>query len=246
MDPGCLSATDNDEVDPACIDGMDNDGDGKIDAMDPGCFNSADSDESDTCPSGATCPVCSNGMDDDTDTFTDFPMDTRCLSPAFPSENLCPAEADLAGQITSVTTTNTLVGKANNFTSHSCQSTTGNDITYALDLPVPVASLTLDTIGSQSPDTILSFRNAACTTQLGCDDDSDPNSARSLLVMTNVAAGLYSVVIDAFGTGATNNAGVTLNVKGVVAPGTACTHPLFASGVLSCPANSTCTSGTCQ
>jgi hypothetical protein len=81
-------------------------------------------------------------------------------------------------------------------------------------------------------------------TTLGCDDDGDPAGNRSLLVVSNVAAGDYAVQVDAFGAG--NNYPVTLHVRGTVAPGTACTDPLFASGVLSCPSATSCTAGTCQ
>lgn len=53
-DPGCSSATDNDETDPplaACTDGIDNDGDGKIDyPADPGCTSATDTDESNPLP----------------------------------------------------------------------------------------------------------------------------------------------------------------------------------------------------
>ncbi|MBU1036912.1 hypothetical protein KKF32_02665, partial [Patescibacteria group bacterium] len=48
-DPGCSSASDNDETDPSvaqCADGLDNDGDGLIDyPNDPGCSSASDNDE---------------------------------------------------------------------------------------------------------------------------------------------------------------------------------------------------------
>jgi hypothetical protein len=227
---------------------MDNDGDGKTDAaQDPGCLGGLDNDETDDCfPTvGPGCPACANGIDDDTDTLTDFPGDMQCLAPSFPSENLCPLDTNLAGQIVGPVTTNTLSGKANDFTSQSCQSSSaGNDISFALDLPVPVATLTLDTIGSTASDTILSLRDGTCVTEIGCDDNGDPASNRSLLTVTNVAAGLYTIIVDAFGT--SSNSAITLNVHGTVAPGTACTHHMFQAGVLACPSGTTCTSGTCQ
>ena len=50
-DPGCASASDDDEADPsACSDGLDNDGDGKIDfPADKGCMAADDDDETDPC-----------------------------------------------------------------------------------------------------------------------------------------------------------------------------------------------------
>ena len=117
---------------------------------------------------------------------------------------------------------------------------------YGLKLPVPVRTLVIDTIGSQSPDTVVSLWNAACTTELVCDDDSDPESSRAIVTANDLPAGDYAIQVDAFGTGTTNNAAFILNVRGTVAPGTACTSELFGTGVLACPAGTTCTAGTCQ
>ena len=81
--------------------------------------------------------------------------------------------------------------------------------------------------------------------QLGCDDDGAPGTDfRSLLTLTDVAAGGYAIQVDSFGS--SNNGAFLLNVKGTVAAGTACTSPLFTTGVLVCPAGTTCTAGTCQ
>jgi hypothetical protein len=54
-DPGCTSASDNDETDPTtpatqCADTLDNDKDGKIDLADPGCTSASDNDETDPPP----------------------------------------------------------------------------------------------------------------------------------------------------------------------------------------------------
>jgi len=228
-----------------CSDTTDNDGDGKTDyPADPGCTSSDDNGETDDCSPtvGPNCPACSNGVDDDMDMLVDYPMDTRCPSASFFVENFCPMEADIAGMVLTPTTTGTLATAAGNF-SQMCQSLTGNDITYGLRLPVPVASLQLDTIGSVSPHTVLSLRTLDCMTTIACDDDGDPAGNRSLIVLTNVAAGDYAVQVDAYSS---NNQGVTLNVRGTVAAGTACTAELFATGVLSCPMGTSCTSGTCQ
>jgi large repetitive protein len=230
----------------ACNDMMDNDADGKADyPADPGCGSRADASEADDCSPtvGPNCPACGNGLDDDMDTMTDYPADTRCPSASFFLEAFCPMEADIAGMVVTRTTTGTLATGANNFT-QSCQSTTGNDASFGLRLPVPVASLQIDTIGSESSDTVVSLWNAPCMMSLGCDDDGDPAGFRSLLTVTNVPAGDYAIQVDSYGS--TNNLGITLNVAGTVAAGTACTSELFASGVLACPMGTTCTSGTCQ
>jgi large repetitive protein len=231
-----------------CNDTIDNDGDGKTDyPNDPGCATADDNTETDSCP-GAGCPACGNGMDDDADTLIDFPLDTRCPAASFYAENACTPEAlpDLKGLITGPTTAGTLAAPAAANYSQSCQGSTGNDVTYGLDLPVPVATLVIDTLGSTVGDTVISVWNIACSgANLGCDDDGAPGTDnRSLLTLTNVAAGQYSIQVDGFSS--SNNGGFLLNVKGTVATGTACTSPMFAAGILACPAGNTCTAGTCQ
>jgi len=80
-DPGCTSASDNDETDPPptpqCSDGGDNDGDGFIDLADPGCSSPSDDDEFDVIQS----PQCSDGTDNDGDGFVDL-ADPGCSSPS--------------------------------------------------------------------------------------------------------------------------------------------------------------------
>jgi hypothetical protein len=61
QDPGCTSASDNDEFNPPssqCSDGLDNDGDGKTDfPADPGCTSASDTDETNSQePIRPPCP----------------------------------------------------------------------------------------------------------------------------------------------------------------------------------------------
>jgi hypothetical protein len=227
-----------------CSDGVDNNGDGKIDLADPGCLNADDATEDLlSCP-GAGCAVCSDGTDNDTDTLLDFPSDFGCTGAGGATEVFCAADVDFAGLITTQTTTGTLAGAADNF-EQSCQGNTGNDRTFALVLPVPVTRLVVDTLGSTTSDTVLSVKDANCGRELGCDDDNAPGSDnRSLIQIPGLAAGSYAINVDSFGGG--NNGAFTLNVRGTVASGTACTSPLFASGVLACRAGQSCTAGICQ
>ena len=76
VDPGCSSATDDDESDEfECSDGVDNDGDGRTDfPNDPGCSSTTDDDESDESQ-------CQNNFDDDGDGLTDYPADPGCVGP---------------------------------------------------------------------------------------------------------------------------------------------------------------------
>lgn len=229
----------------ACSDGMDNDTDTITDyPFDPGCSSPGDDDETDP----ATAPVCSNGMDEDTDTTMDFPGDYGCSSAGGASEVFCMVEADPTSLITTTPVTGTTTGKANNFPTASCQSTsTGEDVAYALQLPVPVASLVLD-LSNSAYDTVLTVRDTQCGVELGCNDDDGEPANQSKLTMTNVRAGGYAVVIDGW-SGA--DGAYTLSVKGTVAAGTSCTSPLFSGGaaaILACPAGTTCTGtpATCQ
>jgi hypothetical protein len=231
-----------------CADMIDNDGDGVVDyPSDAGCVSASDSDETDDCTPtvGPNCPACSNALDDDMDMLTDYPADTRCISASFFVENFCSNEPNFAGAITFPVTAGTLTGAAANY-QQTCDTTTGNDVAFALRLPVPVVTLVIDNIGSTSTDTVLSLWNPTCTTQVACDADSDPDSARAMLTLSNVAAGNYAIQVDAGGTTTTTNTDFLLNVRGTVAAGTACTDPLFTAGVLNCPTGTTCTAGTCQ
>ena len=72
-DPGCASATDNDETDPTpppppatrqCSDGRDNDGDGRTDyPRDPGCSSPTDDNESNPAPANP-CTITGTGGND--------------------------------------------------------------------------------------------------------------------------------------------------------------------------------------
>jgi len=230
---------------PACRDGVDNDQDGHVDyPNDPGCDSPDDDDEGDACP-GAGCPVCGNGVDDDGDGRTDFALDTSCWAASGTDEAFCGAsgEQDRALLITRPTMAGTTVGLHNDTTATCAANTPGPDVAFALDLPVSVASLVIDTIDPtiNSFDTVLSLRTSDCGTTLACNDDSV--GQRSQIRLTDVPAGTYAVVLDGFGGSA---GGYTLHTQGLVADGTPCTAPLFATGVLTCTAPATCTAGVCQ
>ena len=233
-----------------CFDGIDNNGDGTVDyPFDPGCTTPSDDTETTVCP-GPDCPVCSNMLDDDADMQADFPADFGCGGAGATTEQLCPTETDPVAAITMPQTTGTLAAPLTGNYGQSCQATptttTGVDRAYLLQLPVPVATLSLDTLGSAITDTLLSVWDAGCTEEIACDDDSAPDTTsannRSVIVLNNVAAGNYAIQVDRIGTGTTT---FTLNIKGTVAPGTVCTSPLFTAGVLVCPTGTTC-AGTCQ
>ncbi|MDB4959211.1 MAG: cell surface receptor domain protein [Myxococcales bacterium] len=224
-----------------CEDGVDDDADGKLDyPTDPGCDTPQDDDEADTCPSGATCPQCSNGIDDDGDGHIDYPADLQCLSASGAAESYCTGETDLPEvAITAHDTPSTTVGKHNDFTpTCSLATNLAPDVTFSFALPVPVTTIQFDT--NNSFDTVLSLRDAACTTVIACDDDNGTPGFESLITRTNMAAGNYSITVDGYGSNMVGGA-FTLHVFGTVAAQTACSSPLFASGVLACPAGTTCT-----
>ncbi|MBA3460417.1 MAG: hypothetical protein H0T46_10680 [Deltaproteobacteria bacterium] len=226
----------------ACGDGMDNDLDGKTDyPLDPGCASVSDDTEADP----AVLPACSNSLDDDSDSLFDYPADYGCAAAGANNEAFCPAEVDPTSAITMTPITGTTTGLANNITTSSCEPTTsGPDVVYALQLPVPVAALHLD-LSTSSFDTVVTLRDAQCGVELGCDDDSGNPTNQSSLTVLGVAAGNYSVVIDGYLGG---NGMYNLAVRGTVSAGTSCSSPLFASGVLACISGTTCTGATptCQ
>jgi len=220
----------------ACLDGIDNDGDGKIDyPNDPGCTNLADNDEAN--PTSA--PVCSNGNDDDMDGATDWPADFGCAAAGATSEAFCTGETDPATLVTTGTITGTTVGAANDQVPSCSSSSTAPEKSYALQLPVPVASLKINSSGF---DTVLSLKSVDCTSTIACNDEDPPSNGvgPSEIVAANVAPGGYAIVVDGW---LANTGTFTLNVKGTVATGTSCTSPLFtgADPVLVCPTGTTCT-----
>lgn len=227
------------------IDGVDNNMDGLTDyPNDPGCANADDNVEDTVCP-GPSCPVCSNTLDDDMDMQADFPADFGCAAAGSTTEAFCALETTPPVSITAAQTMGSLASPATDNYEQPCQSFTGNDLAYHLQLPVPVQTLVVDTLGSTISNTVLSVWDASCGLNLGCDDNGAPGTDnRSVVTLYGVPAGNYAVQVD--GNSSTNNGAFVLNVKGTVAPGTACTSPLFASGLLVCPTGTTCTSGTCQ
>jgi hypothetical protein len=183
-------------------------------------------------------------MDNDTDGLTDYPMDFGCPAASGTTEVACAPSTDMVGLITNATTGGTTTGKTNDFTPPTACVSSSNapDVSYILNLPVAVTTLTIDTIGAPF-DTVLTFDDPLCATPVLQCDNNGGGSLTSKITRTNVPAGAYAVTVDGSGTAA---GAYSLHVKGTVAAGTACTSPLFASGVLECPVGQNCTAGTCQ
>src|SRR5690606_25494276 len=155
-----------------CSDGIDNNADGTIDfPFDPGCATPSDDAEETVCP-GAGCPVCSNTADDDGDGAIDYPADFGCVAAGGTTEAFCAIESSPPAVITMPQTAGTLAAPATDNYEQTCQTNTGNDLAYALQLPVPVDTLVIDTLGSTISDTVVSLWDASCSLQIACDDDS--------------------------------------------------------------------------
>jgi hypothetical protein len=141
--------------------------------------------------------------------------------------------------ITTKTTTGTTVGKANDHQPNCPTFSTAPDVAYALLLPVPVATLVIDTENSMF-DTMLMVKSLDCTTQFACDDEGGVGTNKSKITMTGVAPGGYAVIVDGYSS---YSGPYTLNVQGTVAQGTVCNSSLFSGGaaaVLACPSGTTC------
>jgi hypothetical protein len=223
-----------------CSDGVDNDSpaDGKIDfPFDPGCTDPADDTEADP----GTAPVCADGVNNDGDGQTDFPADFGCVGAGGASEVFCMGEMDPPTLITTKSLTGTTVGKSNDWPATTCQSNSNApDVAYALQLPVAVQTLVIDTNNS-ALDTVLQFRNSQCAAQIACDDDGGDPGLQSKITLSSVSPGGYAIIVDAYSTGSNT---FNLNVQGTVAPGTPCGDTLFSGGanaVLVCPTGTTCT-----
>jgi large repetitive protein len=240
----CLGAAGAETCVPGpCNDTVDADGDGDPGyPSDPGCTSISDLTEADDCPSGPMCPVCSNGMDDDGDGMIDYPMDVGCLAASGTTEVACAGEMDPLITVALASHTGSTLGASNDF-EPSCRAgiSVAPDRAFMLTLPVPVTSLRIATFGSDY-DTTLILKPATCgTAELACDDDGG-FGLDSLITMGTMAAGTYAVIMDGASGGSAGN--YVLDIDGTVATGQACTHPLFAAGVLAC--TGTCTAGTCQ
>jgi hypothetical protein len=226
---------------PVCTDNRDDDEDGLTDfPLDPGCSSEDDATEDDDCPDGPGCPDCANGVDDDGDLLIDYPADTDCASAGQIVEG-CGLEDDPIQTVTSDMHTGTTIGAQHDFTPSCGFSGTSPDNVWLFQLPMPVTSLVVDTVGS-GYDTIMMVKPGNCGgTDLACDDDSG-GGGTSRVTMTNVAAGVYAIIVDGYSSG---SGAYQLHVNGEVAPGAACTDPMFASGILSCPSFAPCDGSIC-
>ncbi len=232
-------AVSNTCVPTTCSDGVDNDVDGLVDLLDPGCSGILDDDESDD---PVPPPLCADGIDNDADGEIDFPNDLGCTLAADDSELNC-EDSDTIDVIAASMTMSTTTGLTDDF-SPSCQgNSTSPDKVFELSFPGELESLTVDTEVAAF-DTVIYMRAALCSTEdFVCDDDGGVTSLRSLFTVTDVPAGLYFIVVDAFST---NDGTFTLNLNGVIKAGEACDDAQITAGFLSCTAGTTCTAGTCQ
>lgn len=247
----CVGTAGSRTCEPAkCSDGIDNNGDGLIDyPFDPSCSSPTDDTEEDVCP-GPDCPVCFDGLDQDSDGKKDFPADFGCSSAGGTSEAFCPSETAAPIVITGPTTTGNLIAGNKNDEVIPCHIDIGSpadgfDVAFALQLPVPVKSLHVDTESSTGlDDTVIELLDTQCSTApLACNDDGDIDFLSSF-DSGALTAGNYALILQGFDSSQTG--AFTLTVTGVVGAGQACTDPLFTAGLLSCDAGLTCTAGTCQ
>jgi large repetitive protein len=209
--------------------------------FDPGCDSPGDTSETDP----GTKPNCADNMDNDGDGQTDYPNDFGCSSASSNVEAFCTAETDRGAaamfRITQKTSTGTTAGRANDHagTCVGASSTNAPDVALGLQLPVPVATLVIDTEMSLF-DTILIVKKADCSMQLACDDEGGVGTNTSKVTLTGVDPGAYAVIVDGWST---QNGMFSVQVQGTVSPGTSCSSALFsgANPVLLCPSGTTCT-----
>jgi hypothetical protein len=231
---------------PACSDTLDQDSDGHVGfPADPGCADALDNTEEDDCPTGPNCPACANGLDDDGDGQIDYPNDTQCTAASRASE-ACAIETDPIGTIsTNITTGSTAGAGATVSPPSGCSFGSGGpEVAYYLTLPVPVTNLRLDTDLTLT-DTVVYLDDASCDGGIDvnwCDDDDAASGYGSDVTIPSVPAGAYAVFVDSYCATCTGT--FQLRIHGTAAVGAACTDPLFAAGVITCP--TACNAGVCQ
>lgn len=221
----------------ACNDNTDNDGDGLTDEFDPGCTDLNDDDEGDdTCAAmPGTCPQCADGMDNDADGQTDYPADLGCDNAGDALETDCDEETDPLQVFTASPQSGTTVGATNDFTPSCSTSSTAPDRVYSLVVPGILDSLTVDTLTS-AYDTVIQVKTPTCDiADYACDDDESTIGGPSEIVLSNVPAGQYLLIVDGWST----NAGAyNLNVSGTIRTGQPCDP---AQTFLTCAGATTCT-----
>ena len=159
----------------------------------------------------------------------DFGMDPGCGAAGANSELAPCTSTDPVLPLNTTTITGaTTMGRANDI-DLSCGSD-GRDEVYRLNVTRPLATLTIDTIGS-ALDTVLAVRSATCngTTDLACDDDGAGSGLASKVTLTNVGVGEYFVIVD---DRTSSNSAYNLHINGTIANGAACdpTSPVFTCG----------------
>jgi hypothetical protein len=227
----------------ACNDAIDADGDGFSGyPTDPGCASLSDDDETDNCPSGPGCPACANALDDDGDGALDYPADPACRAASGVSEVAPCASVDAVPAFVSQQA-HTFVGSANDVTP-SCGAD-GLDRVYRLLVRLPLASLSVDTVGSATPASV-ALRTGTCSAaDLVCAVGNVGTAARASL--TAVAPGEYFIVVDDLGASPTG--AFSLRVTGEYAAGARCDLAFACAPGLACVGASgaeTCVATACS
>lgn len=233
-----------------CNDGLDNDSDGLTDfPNDPGCTSPSDNDEADTCPGGADCPECANGIDDDLDTFIDFAgNDPGCQSAAdvLELDECIPGVPVIALQDSGATGTTPPSASGSNFTPSCHTSTASTENVYAYRNSRDLASLSFSTVGSVG-DTVLSVRENDCGSAVSEIECMQAASAGEVVTIVNPTPDFYYFVfVDG---DFISNISYVLNVSGKIVPGNSCIAndtQFTCSDGFACGANNTCVATECN
>ncbi|MEM9492401.1 MAG: hypothetical protein AAGC55_24860, partial [Myxococcota bacterium] len=206
---------------------------------DPGCEDISDIDESDDCPTGADCPACGNGVDDDGDGISDYPSDPGCMAAADRSEiDYCIPGVDVTYlPETGTAGTTPPSGSGSNFSPTCSSSTASTEVVFHYPLLRDLSTLSFSTEGSPG-DTVLYARAFDCSdiaAEVAC---AQAPSAGETITIPGPALGDYFVFVDGdFISGID----FVLNVSGTIGLGGPC-EP--GNSQFTCEGGQTCDFGT--
>jgi hypothetical protein len=196
---------------PACRNAEDDDGDGDVDLADEGCVEGDDTDETDP----PTHPACHNGVDDDGDGMTDYPADPDCVAAGAEREApLCAIASPIVAVGQAGGTFDLPLQDGNGAAGPSCDVAFGPETVLVLTLDeLSTVRVEVTVAGAPSPGAIYARTDCAdAGSEFGCVPANRPGG----LTLSNLAAGVYFVVVEQGFPAPAEGASATITVESLV------------------------------